>query len=204
MTMDFPEQTAYTQVNIFAHWIGRFLMWLLGWHVQADPFPGEKFVLIGAPHTSNTDFFFMLMTSWVLRLKLHFIGKHTLFRPPMGWVLKWLGGIPVDRRAQHGAVEQIAERIKAEDKFILVIAPSGTRKQTDHWKSGFYWIASLANVPIVCGALDYKHKRVKLGLNLMPTGDVPADMDRIRAFFHGVEGRLPQKQTAIRLREEIS
>lgn len=200
--MTAPEDQGYTQVNLFAHWIGRFLMWLLGWRVLAEPLPRDKFVLIGAPHTSNTDFFFMLTTSWVLRLKLHFIGKHTLFKPPLGWVLGWLGGIPVDRRARHGAVEQIAERIKTEDQFILVIAPSGTRKQTDHWKSGFYWIASLAKVPIVCGALDYKHKQVRLGLNMIPTGNVPADMDRIRDFFLGTEGRFPHKQTPIRLREE--
>jgi 1-acyl-sn-glycerol-3-phosphate acyltransferase len=191
------------QVNLFAHWFGRFWMWLLGWTIQAEPFPGEKFVLIGAPHTSNMDFFYMISTSWVLRVKLHFIGKHTLFRAPFGWILKAFGGIPVDRRASHGVVDQVAERIRAAEEFILVITPAGTRKHTDHWKSGFYWIASKAQVPIVCGALDYHQKKVTLGSCIEPSGDLRTDMDRIRTFFQGVQGRFPHEQTRIVLREEL-
>jgi 1-acyl-sn-glycerol-3-phosphate acyltransferase len=196
--------TMRPQVNLLAHWLGRFWIWILGWTIQAEPFPGDKFVLIGAPHTSNMDFFYMIATSWVLRIKLYFIGKHTLFRPPFGWILKALGGIPVDRRASHGVVDQVAEQIKAADEFILVITPAGTRKFTDHWKSGFYWIAFRAQVPIVCGALDYRQKKANLGLSFEPSGDVGADMDRIRAFFQGVRGRFPHEQTRMKLREELA
>lgn len=192
------------QVNILAHWIGRFLIWSLRWKVIIEPFPGEKFVLIGAPHTSNLDFVFMLATSWYLRLKLYFVGKHTLFWPPMGWILTSLGGIPVDRRASHGVVDQIAERIKAVDEFILVITPPGTRQRTDHWKSGFYWIAMKAEVPIVCGALDYPKKTVDLSMSFLPSGDIQSDMQTIRTFYQGVQGRFPHKQTAIRVREEAA
>jgi 1-acyl-sn-glycerol-3-phosphate acyltransferase len=190
------------QINLLAHWIGRIWMWLLGWTIQVEPFPGDKFILIGAPHTSNMDFIYMIASSWVLRVKLHFIGKHTLFRAPFGWILKALGGIPVDRRASHGVVDQVAERIRVAEEFILVITPAGTRKYTEHWKSGFYWIACKAEVPIVCGALDYHKKNVNLGLSFRPSGDVGADMDRIRAFFQGVRGRFPHEQTRMRLREE--
>jgi 1-acyl-sn-glycerol-3-phosphate acyltransferase len=191
------------QVNIVAHWLGRILVWLLGWTIQCVPFPSDKFVLVGAPHTSNMDFLFLIATSWVLRLKLHWIGKHTLFRAPIGWISKRLGGIPVDRRASFGAVDQIANQFKTTEEFIVVIAPSGTRKHTDHWKSGFYWIASKAEVPIVCAALDYSKKLVDVGMSLWPSDDVHTDMNVIRTFYKGVQGRFPQKQTTIRLREEL-
>lgn len=202
--IDGKEFQMRPQINILAHWLGRFLVWLFGWTITSAPFPGDKFVLVGAPHTSNMDFLFLLATSWVLRLKLHWIGKHTLFRPPIGWLSKRLGGIPVDRRASHGVVDQIANKIKNAEEFILVIAPSGTRKQTDHWKSGFYWIASKAEVPIVCTALDYTKKLVDVGMSIWPSGDVLADMNVIRDFYEGVQGRFPHKQTTIILREELT
>jgi 1-acyl-sn-glycerol-3-phosphate acyltransferase len=202
--IDGKEFEMQPQINILVHWLGRFLVWLFGWTITSAPFPGDKFVLVGAPHTSNMDFLFLLATSWVLRLKLHWIGKHTLFRPPIGWLSKRLGGIPVDRRASHGVVDQIANQIKYAEQFILVIAPSGTRKQTDHWKSGFYWIASKAEVPIVCTALDYAKKLVDVGMSIWPSGDVLADMNAIRAFYEGVQGRFPHKQATIRLREELA
>lgn len=192
------------QVNLLAHGLGRFLLWLFGWSVSCETLPGDKFVLIGAPHTSNMDFFFMLITSWSLRLKLHWIGKHTLFWPPIGLLLKQLGGISVDRRVSQGVVDQIADQIKAAKEFILVIAPSGTRRQTDHWKSGFYWIAHKANVPILCGALDYEKKHINLGMSFRPSGDVNADLGAVRAFYEGVQGRFPHEQTTIRLREEAT
>ena len=202
--IDGKEFEMQPQINILVHWLGRFLVWLFGWTITSAPFPGDKFVLVGAPHTSNMDFLFLLATSWVLRLKLHWIGKHTLFRPPIGWLSKCLGGIPVDRRASHGAVDQIANQIKNTEEFILVIAPSGTRKQTDFWKSGFYWIASKAEVPIVCTALDYAKKLVDVGMSIWPSGDVLADMNAIRAFYEGIQGRFPHKQATIRLREELA
>lgn len=202
--IDGKEFEMRPQINIIVHWLGRFLVWLFGWTITSAPFPGDKFVLVGAPHTSNMDFLFLLATSWVLRLKLHWIGKHTLFRPPIGWLSKRLGGIPVDRRASHGVVDQIANQINNAEEFILVIAPSGTRKQTDHWKSGFYWIASKAEVPIVCTALDYAKKLVDVGMSIWPSGDVLADMNAIRAFYEGVQGRFPHKQATIRLREELA
>jgi 1-acyl-sn-glycerol-3-phosphate acyltransferase len=192
------------RINLIAHWFGRIILQLTGWTIKCAPFPGDKFVLVGAPHTSNFDFIFLLITSWVLRLKLYWVGKHTLFRPPIGWFSRRLGGIPVDRRASYGAVDQIADRIREAGEIILVIAPAGTRKHTDHWKSGFYWIASKAQVPVVCAALDYDKKLVDVGLNFRPGGDLSADMEAIRTFYQGVKGRFPHKQATIRLREELS
>ena len=190
------------QVNLLGYWLGRMWMGFFGWTVEAELLPGRKFILIGAPHTSNLDFFFMMATSFVLRLKLFWMGKHTIFRGPFGWLFKRLGGLPINRTAQHGVVEQVADQMRAVDELILVVAPSGTRKHTDHWKSGFYWIASKAQVPIVCGYLDYGRKKAGLGLSIVPSGDVRADMERIRAFYKDVQGRFPQGQTTIRLREE--
>jgi 1-acyl-sn-glycerol-3-phosphate acyltransferase len=192
------------QINLFLHWIGRLVIWLYGWTVKAEALPGKKFILIGAPHTSNLDFFIMLATSFVLRLKLFWMGKHTLFRPPVGWLTRRLGGLPIDRTASHGVVEQIADQMHLADELILVVAPAGTRKYTDHWKSGFYWIASKAQVPIVCGYIDYGRKQAGLGMSLMPSGDVAKDMDQIRAYYKDIQGRYPHSQTMIRMREEAS
>jgi 1-acyl-sn-glycerol-3-phosphate acyltransferase len=200
------EQVVPMQASVswLTHWLGRFWMKLWGWKIEADPFPGDKFVLIGAPHTSNVDFLYMIATAFSLRLKLFFIGKHTLFWPPLGWILTALGGIPVDRRASHGVVDQVAERIRGAEKFILVVAPSGTRGHSEYWKSGFYWIASKAQVPIVLGALDYDRKLVRLGNAFEPSGDIHTDMESIREYYMGVKGRFPDNQTPIRLREEVN
>lgn len=190
------------QINLLLHWFGRLVIWLFGWKVQAEPLPGKKFILIGAPHTSNLDFLLMLATSFVLRLRLFWMGKHTLFRAPFGWVARRLGGLPINRTAQHGVVNQIAQYMKKADELILVVAPAGTRKQTDHWKSGFYWIAVKSEVPLVCGYIDYGKKTVGLGMSFLPSGDVSTDMERIRTFYKDIEGRFPHKKTTIRLREE--
>lgn len=190
------------QINLLLHWVGRLVIWLFGWKVRAEALPGKTFILIGAPHTSNLDFVIMLATSFVLRLKLYWMGKHTLFRAPFGWLAKRLGGLPIDRTAQHGVVEQIAEQMKAAEELILVVAPAGTRKYTDHWKSGFYWIASNAQVPIVCGYIDYGRKQAGFGMSLLPSGNVGKDMEKIRAFYKDIQGRFPHAQTKIRMREE--
>ena len=193
-----------SKVSLPAHWVGRLWMRLRGWEIQADPFPGDKFVLIGAPHTSNIDFLYMVATAFSLRVKLFFIAKHTLFWPPLGWILRSLGGIPVDRRASHGVVDQVAERIRESEEFLLVIAPSGTRGHTEYWKSGFYWIATKAQVPIVLASLDYERKRVRIGNAFEPSGDIRSDMARIREYYNGVKGCIPHQQTPIRLREEVT
>lgn len=163
---------------------------------------GEKFVLIGAPHTSNWDFPFALLALYTLRLKVSWIGKDTLFKRPFGGFMRWLGGIAINRDNPHGVVDQIAKQFRDSRKLAIAIAPSGTRKKRDYWKSGFYRIAHAAQVPLLCGYLDYGHKKACLGPCFVPTGNVKEDMDRIRDFFKGIQGKFPDMTTRIRLKDE--
>lgn len=178
-------------------------MWCFGWRFEGEIPQVERAVLIAAPHTSNWDLPHMLATAWVLRLRVSWLGKHTLFRGPFGWLFRKLGGIPVDRRAPQGLVQQVADALRTSDKLIVAVPPSGTRSRAALWKSGFYWIAHTAGVPVVCGYLDFATRRASLGYTFEPTGDVKADMDRVRAFYDGVRGKHPDFETPILLKEEL-
>ena len=177
-------------------------MGVSGWDVVGQVPVGGKFVLVGAPHTSNWDFPFTLAAVFIFRLKISWLGKDTLFKKPFGGVMRWLGGIPVDRDSEHGVVDQIANQLRESDRLVVAIGPSGTRKKKDYWKSGFYWIAHTAQVPILCGYLDYSRKEACLGLSFVPTGDIKKDMDRIRDFYQGIQGKHPELTTRIRLVDE--
>lgn len=177
-------------------------MTLSGWKVTGTLPADKKFVLIGAPHTSNWDFPFGLCTTFIFRLKVRWLGKDALFRWPMGIVMRALGGIAVDRSNPNGVVGQLAQELKQADKLIIMIAPSGTRKKMPHWKSGFYHIAQQANVPIVCGYLDFQKKEANLGFSFLPGGNIKQDMDRIRAYYEKVQAKYPETSTPVKLAEE--
>jgi 1-acyl-sn-glycerol-3-phosphate acyltransferase len=138
----------------------------------------------------------------VLGVRLSWLGKRDLFRGPMGPVFRRLGGLPVDRGAPQNQVRQAIDWFADTPRLLLAIAPSGTRSRVAHWKSGFYHIARGANVPVLCTFLDYGRKVAGVGPAILPTGDVRADMDRIRAFYEGIVGRYPSLATPVRLREE--
>jgi 1-acyl-sn-glycerol-3-phosphate acyltransferase len=159
-------------------------------------------VLIAAPHTSNWDLPFMLATAYVMRVRVSWFGKHTIFIPPWGWLLRRLGGIPVDRRAPHSLVSQMAERFKQSDYLVLAVPPEGTRSRVGLWKSGFYHIAAESGVPIGLGYLDYDRKLCGLGMFVTPSGDVRQDMDKIRAFYRDIRGKHPALESEPRLQEE--
>jgi 1-acyl-sn-glycerol-3-phosphate acyltransferase len=188
--------------GVVAYWLGRAWMGLFGWDVVGEVPPGGKFVLVGAPHTSNWDFPFTLAAAHVFRLKISWMGKDSAFRGPLGVVMRGLGGIAIDRSSRQGVVEQVAKRFKAVEKLVVAMAPSGTRKREDYWKSGFYWIAHSAQVPILCSYLDYACKEACVGLSFVPTGDVTRDMDRIRGFYEGVQGKKRELASRIRLADE--
>ena len=198
----FPEQLCSR--NPFTYFLGWLWMRIFGWKVEGEIPQGGKAVLIAAPHTSNWDFPFMLAAAFVLRVKLSWMGKDSLFKRPFGWLFRRLGGIPINRSAAHGIVDQMSQRFNQAKALIIAVAPSGTRSHRDHWKSGFYWIAAQAQVPIICGYLDYRLKRAGLGPSVLPTHDLSADMDRIRAFYEGIRGRNPELETTIRLLDEAS
>lgn len=186
----------------FARGLGRVYLKLFGWRVEGRLPPDAKVVVIAAPHTSNWDLPFMLAVAYVLGATPAWLGKRELFSWPFGWLMRFLGGIPVDRRARHNVVQQAVERFAAVERLFLVVPPSGTRSRATHWKSGFYHIAAGAGVPIVCAFLDYRRRVGGIGPVLMPSGDVRADMDVIRRFYAPIVGRHPSRTTPVRLLEE--
>lgn len=156
------------------------------------PLPNlKKFVMIGAPHTSNWDFVYGMALLMALGVRVNWIGKHTIFRPPFGGIMRWLGGVPVDRERTAGLVEQVCEAMAAADKMIIGLAPEGTRKPVDRWKSGFYRIAVGAGVPIVIGVIDFGNRELRADAVFEPTGDADADMAAIREHYRGVKGKRP-------------
>lgn len=182
--------------------ISRRILSLFGWKVVGD-FPDlPKLVIIGAPHTSNWDFPLAMLAAPVAGIRISWIGKAGLFRFPFGGFMRWLGGIPAHRTGREGLVGAMAERFARVDHLKLAIAPEGTRRVVPHWRSGFYRIAFAAGVPVVPVALDGVVREVRIGHAVMPTGRVKEDMDRLRAFYDGVQGIKPEGHGPVRLEEE--
>jgi 1-acyl-sn-glycerol-3-phosphate acyltransferase len=164
---------------------------ITGWKVEGQLAPeATKSILIAAPHTSNWDLPYTLMVAFALRLTPYWMGKHSLFKAPFGGIMRWLGGIPVKRTQTNNLVAASAEAIRAADGPLqLIVPPEGTRSKTRYWKSGFYYIALAAEVPIVMAYMDYSSKRSGLGPIFKPTGHVDADMAAIKAFYAPFKGK---------------
>jgi 1-acyl-sn-glycerol-3-phosphate acyltransferase len=164
---------------------------LTGWKVEgALPPQAAKSVFIAAPHTSNWDLPYTLMVAFALRLNPYWMGKHTLFKGPFGPVMRWLGGIAVNREQSNNLVAASAQAIReADGPLQLIVPPEGTRSKTRYWKTGFYYIAQTAGVPIVMAYMDYSTKRSGLGPLFQPTGNVDADMAAIKAFYAPFKGK---------------
>jgi 1-acyl-sn-glycerol-3-phosphate acyltransferase len=183
------------------YWVARLWMAVFGWDVEGEiPRGYRKAVLIAAPHTSNWDLPHMLAAALIFRVHLSWMGKHTLFRWPFGWFMRGLGGVPIDRRSPQGMVGQMAERFREADQLVLAVPPSGTRKKSTHWRSGFYHIAREAGVPILCAYLDYSRRRAGLGPLFFPTGDLAADTASLAAFYADKRGKFPENETPVLLR----
>jgi 1-acyl-sn-glycerol-3-phosphate acyltransferase len=155
----------------------------MGWHVSGSIPPDPRFVAIVAPHTSNWDFVVCIAGMFALDLRLRWLGKHTLFRWPFGTLLRSLGGWPIRRDTAHGAVNEIADAISAQPEFILALAPEGTRRHVDTWRTGFYHIALRANIPIVPVALDWSKREISIAPPMQLTGDIVGDIGRLRARY---------------------
>jgi len=177
-----------------------FLMRRAGWRIEGQPPALPKYVIVGAPHTSNWDFLVMLGTVFTVGIEMFWLGKHTLFKPPLGGLFRWLGGIPVDRRQANGLVDQLVNVFHAHEKLVLVVPPEGSRKKLKTWKSGFYHIARGAQVPMALVAMDYGRKVVGFGPVVTPSGDVEADMVSIRSFFASAVGKFPHETAQIALK----
>jgi 1-acyl-sn-glycerol-3-phosphate acyltransferase len=164
---------------------------LSGWKIEGSlPSKHSKFVLIAAPHTSNWDLPYTLMVAFALRLNIYWMGKRQLFRWPFGGLMRWLGGVEVNREQSNNLVTAAAQAlVAAKGPVQLTVPPEGTRSKTRYWKTGFYWIAHTAQVPIVLAYMDYERKLSGLGPVFTPTGDIGADMVKIKAFYAQFKGK---------------
>jgi hypothetical protein len=179
------------------------ILWVLGWRAGLATPPVPKCIVVGHPHTSTWDFPLFILTIWYLNVPMKWLGKASLFKGPMGVIYRALGGIPVDRSGGKDMVAAVAEVFAQHDELIIGIAPSGTRSYSPHWRSGFYHMAIAAKVPIVLGTIDYRRRVATFIATTHISGDIHADMDKIRAAFLGIEGRNTAQQTPIRLRSEL-
>jgi 1-acyl-sn-glycerol-3-phosphate acyltransferase len=157
-------------------------------------------VVVFAPHTTNWDFVYMLMAAYALDLHPNWMGKKELFWGPLGWLFRAMGGIAVDRKRKSNVVEQTAEAIKQQDAIVLGIAPEATRSKASYWRSGFYHIARLAEVPVAFGYLDYPSKTAGIAPGFNPSGDLEADMEIIRGFYQDKRGKYPEEIGEIRFK----
>ena len=166
---------------------------LLGWKISGYFDPNiKKSVVIVLPHTSWHDFYVGAFTRRIIKTSINFVAKKELFRFPFGWYFKWMGGAPIDRSKNKNTVTEIVEIFNSREEFRLAIAPEGTRKKVETWKTGFYYIAVEAKVPIICVAFDYKTKTVKIGKPFYPTGNYDADFTELKDFYKGVVGKIPE------------
>jgi 1-acyl-sn-glycerol-3-phosphate acyltransferase len=184
----------------FRRSVSRFLLGLMGYHVEGTLPEVPRCVVAFAPHTSNWDFLILLFARSVLGRDVSYLAKHTLFRPPFGWFFRVTSGIPVDRTEKQRMVDAIASKFAERPELWLAMAPEGTRAKTDHWKSGFYFIAIAAKVPILLTAIDGGRKAYVVGDLLWPTGNVEEDLERIRAFYRDKRGLYPERAGEIRFK----
>ena len=166
---------------------------ILGWKIVGDFDRSiKKSVVIVAPHTDNYDFIICSFARRILKTQINFVGKKALFAWPIGWYFKWMGGEPLERSKSENKVEAIAKVFNSLEEFRLAIAPEGTRKKVDTWKTGYYFIALQAKVPIIPVSLDYPSKTLSIGKEFFPTGDIKKDEPTIRQFFKGAVGKVPK------------
>jgi 1-acyl-sn-glycerol-3-phosphate acyltransferase len=175
-------------------WLSRFLLKIFGWRVNNEiPVSLKKFVVAVAPHTSWKDFPLGLLVRASMDKKIKYLGKKELFDSPFGFLFRWTGGIPVDRRHDSGLVDQVARLFHEHDEFAVALAPEGTRKKVTDLKSGFYYIARAANIPVIPCTLDYEHKTVHFMKPFYPSTDSQRDLDLLWAYYKGVKGARPEK-----------
>ncbi len=173
--------------------LARIYLYLSGWEAVGTKVTDEKVVLVAAPHTSNWDLIYLLAITRVLDTRVCWMGKHTVFWWPLGSILRALGGVPIRRDRPEQVVEQMVRIFDEAESLFLAITPEGTRSYTPYWKSGFYRIAKAAGVPIQLGFVDYARRRGGYGPTFMPSDDMRADMDKIRAFFSDKVARHPDQ-----------
>jgi 1-acyl-sn-glycerol-3-phosphate acyltransferase len=174
--------------NALSRLLGRALLAAAGWRIEGELPDRPKLVAIVAPHTSNWDFVLGISAVFALGLRVRFLGKHTLFHPPLGWLMRWFGGTPVVRETPQGAVAQAVAMLESEPAVLLGIAPEGTRTRGKPWRSGFYHIAHAARAPILPVAFDGARRAIRLFPPLETSGSYEADLPRLMALYEGIRG----------------
>jgi 1-acyl-sn-glycerol-3-phosphate acyltransferase len=175
-----------------ARLIYNFFFKLSGWKIDGEMPQEKKYIIIVAPHTSNWDFMIGLCVRSIMRFDAKFLGKKELFRFPFGALFRWLGGLPVDRSRNANMVDAVAELFNQHEELIIAMAPEGTRKYVEKWKTGFYFIALKAKIPILMASFDYPSKTVFASRPFYPTGDLNADLKIIFDFYRNKQGRFPK------------
>jgi len=179
--------------NLISAAVARLMILASGWRFEGALPNLKQFVLIVAPHTSNWDFLIGIMAMFALDVRATFLGKDTLFKAPFGFVLRWMGGVPVDRQSPHNVVEQMIGHLKNRERMILALSPEGTRKKIPRWRTGFYWVAVGAGVPIVPMALDFSRKRFIIHPPQTMTGNAEQDMAHLQTFFRADQAFKPNR-----------
>ena len=182
--------------------ISRWILGALGWSIEHRYPDVEKCVVIAAPHTSNWDFVLGIVAAKAIDLRPNWVGKHTIFRWPFAWFFRAIGGIPVHRGEGRNYIAQLAELFAQTDRLVLGMAPEGTRSKTDHWKTGFYYIARDAGVPVLMAYFDYPRKKVGITGKLHTSDDIEADFKKIREFYADHHGKNPEQASLIRVRKK--
>lgn len=174
--------------NFFSSFVSRALLWLGRWRIEGDFPPRPKMVCIVAPHTSNWDFIVGILAVFAIGIRVRFLAKHTLFKGPLGWFMRWCGGMPVNREAPQGLVPQAVEAIEKAERIFLAITPAGTRSSTKPWRSGFYHIAVAARVPIFPVIFDGPGRAIRFLHAFEPSGNYDADLPKLLALYAGARG----------------
>lgn len=189
----------FTTMNerTFTQKCARFALKLLGWKTLGTPPDVPRFVIIAAPHTSNWDFLYAILLSADLGMKIKWVGKKQLFRFPFGGIMRAMGGIGVDRSQRHNYVESTIQLLLNSERLGLIIPAEGTRSKALRWKTGFYYVALGAKVPIVCGFVNYKKKEGGVGLSFIPTGNINDDVQQLRDFYADKIGKHPEQTSVI-------
>jgi len=200
--MKMIELNKSIQSSRFGEWLSRMVLKVIGWKATGIVPSVPKYVMVGYPHTSNWDTLLGVLVFKSLGVKVHWVGKHTLFKKPLGWFVKKIGGVPVIRHDPRDFVQQMVDIFNRSKELVLTLSPEGTRTKTDYWKTGFYRIAFGANVPISMGFLDYSRKTGGFGPLIYPSGDMQTDLEPMKIFFASIRGRFPEKQAPIRFNPE--
>jgi len=193
--MNIPRVTIYDipVIRTLFRWSSLILLRIFGWRFEGELPDIPKYVLIAAPHTSAWDLFYTMLMAISKNARIYWFGKNSIFYPPYGFFFRWLGGISIDRSKPNNVVRQSIEYFNEQENFILTVPPSGTRRKVAYWKSGFYYIALGARVPVALGYLDYGRKTAGVGPLFNVTGDIEADMAQISDYYSNVTAKYPAK-----------